>query len=54
MITKTTLYYNDNIFCIRIWSTKKAALKYKKGILQGFTVSEKVRNNINITLDKLI
>ena len=50
MKTKTELYLKGKAIRVHHWDTKKEAIEYKKGILQGFTVRQKVKNDIQVII----
>jgi len=50
---KTTIYLRGDVWRTREWSTKKEAEEYKLGIKRGFTVRQRVKESIHISIDKL-
>jgi len=52
MKCNTQIYFNNKLFRIRNHKSKKDAIRYKKSILSGFTIPNKVRYNIQVIIDK--
>lgn len=50
MKTSTKYYKNNELIETKEHQTKKDAINYKRNILRSFTIHQKVKNNIQVTL----